>query len=131
MPDAPTPQSSVDPGDALLSTLAVPEPARRRLASLGGLWPYLRPYRSKLGVAFVLLCLGSAAMLAVQQPSHKPKTLIHLGTLLAGHLCSPGQRGGSVTYLSISSSVPCEEAQPSGCPYEGSTPKEGREFSRA
>ncbi|MGQ0622564.1 MAG: ABC transporter transmembrane domain-containing protein [Panacagrimonas sp.] len=43
----------------------VPEPARRRIASLGGLWPFLRLYRARLAAAFVLLCLGSAAMLVV------------------------------------------------------------------
>ncbi|MDB5986453.1 MAG: ATP-binding cassette protein [Nevskia sp.] len=37
----------------------------RRLASLAGLWPFLRPYRSKLVLAFVFLCLGSATMLSV------------------------------------------------------------------
>jgi len=60
LPDAPT-----DPGE-LLATLASPSPAaRRRLAALGGLWPFLRPYRLQLGLAFLLLCLGSASMLAV------------------------------------------------------------------
>src|SRR5688572_11754456 len=64
MTEARSAPPSIDAGE-LLTTLAVPEPARRRLASLGGLWPYLRPYRSKLALAFVLLCLGSAAMLTV------------------------------------------------------------------
>ena len=40
-------------------------PAARRLNALGGLWPFLLPYRSKLLLAFVLLCLGSAATLVV------------------------------------------------------------------
>jgi ATP-binding cassette subfamily B protein len=60
--------ASTDPaGDPaeMLATLSIPKPARRRLASLGGLWPFMRPYRPKLAIAFVLLCLGSAAMLAV------------------------------------------------------------------
>ncbi|HUP92165.1 MAG TPA: ABC transporter transmembrane domain-containing protein, partial [Solimonas sp.] len=59
-----TPTRSADPAD-LIDTLAVPGPARRRLAALGGLWPFMRPYKSRLLRAFVLLCLGSAAMLAV------------------------------------------------------------------
>jgi len=49
----------------MLATLSIPKPARRRLAALGGLWPFMQPYRSKLALAFVLLCLGSAAMLTV------------------------------------------------------------------
>jgi ATP-binding cassette subfamily B protein len=45
----------------------VPEPvvARRRIVALGGLWPFMRPYLGKLGLAFVLLCLASVAMLAM------------------------------------------------------------------
>ncbi|MEQ1438527.1 ABC transporter transmembrane domain-containing protein [Fontimonas sp. SYSU GA230001] len=49
----------------LLDTLAAPAPARRRLVALRGLLPFLRPYRSHIALAFVLLCLASAAMLAV------------------------------------------------------------------
>ena len=64
MTEPPAPPAPLDSAE-LLSTLAAPGPARRRLASLGGLWPYLRPYRSKLVLAFVLLCVGSAAMLTV------------------------------------------------------------------
>ncbi|MEW6168055.1 MAG: ABC transporter transmembrane domain-containing protein [Pseudomonadota bacterium] len=45
--------------------MAEPAPARRRLRSLSGLWPFLKPYRRQLGQAFVLLCLASAAMLTV------------------------------------------------------------------
>jgi ATP-binding cassette, subfamily B, bacterial len=37
----------------------------RRLSSLSGLWPFLRPYRARLALAFVLLCLGSATILLV------------------------------------------------------------------
>src|SRR5688572_30064799 len=57
---APTP----DAGE-VLATLSVPEPARKRIAALGGLWPFMRPYKGKLGLAFVLLCLASIAMLTV------------------------------------------------------------------
>ncbi len=40
-------------------------PAPRRLAALRGLWPFTRPYLSRVVIAFVLLCVGSAAMLTV------------------------------------------------------------------
>ncbi len=49
----------------LLDTLAQPAPARRRLVALSGLWPLLKPYRKWLLLAFLLLCLASAAMLTV------------------------------------------------------------------
>ncbi len=57
---APTPGSP-----DLLDSLTAASPARRRVAALGGLWPFLRPYRRQVFYAFVLLCLASAAMLAV------------------------------------------------------------------
>jgi ATP-binding cassette, subfamily B, bacterial len=37
----------------------------RSLSTLHGLWPFLRPYRARLALAFVLLCLGSATILLV------------------------------------------------------------------
>ncbi len=37
----------------------------RRLSDLSGLWPFLRPYRGKILLAFVLLCAASATMLTV------------------------------------------------------------------
>jgi ATP-binding cassette subfamily B protein len=37
----------------------------RALSTLKGLWPFLRPYRARLALAFVLLCLGSATILLV------------------------------------------------------------------
>ncbi|MGB8546333.1 MAG: ABC transporter transmembrane domain-containing protein [Azonexus sp.] len=37
----------------------------RRLSALKGLWPFLRPYRARIALAFVLLCLGSATILLV------------------------------------------------------------------
>jgi ATP-binding cassette subfamily B protein len=49
----------------ILDALTSPAPARRRLATLKRLWPFLRPYRGRVGIAFVLLCLASVAMLAV------------------------------------------------------------------
>ncbi|HEY0561812.1 MAG TPA: ABC transporter transmembrane domain-containing protein [Methylophilus sp.] len=37
----------------------------KRVASLKDLWPFLRPYRWQMAVAFVLLCLASGALLLV------------------------------------------------------------------
>ena len=37
----------------------------RSLSALKGLWPFLRPYRARIALAFVLLCLGSATILLV------------------------------------------------------------------
>jgi len=37
----------------------------RRLSSLRDLWPFLRPYRARIALAFVLLCLASATILLV------------------------------------------------------------------
>ena len=36
-----------------------------RLSYLRDLWPFLRPYRGRIALAFMLLCLGSATMLLV------------------------------------------------------------------
>src|ERR1051325_6719375 len=45
---------------------AVPVPApAKRLSSLRDLWPFLRPYRVQITLAFVLLCLASATLLLV------------------------------------------------------------------
>ena len=40
-------------------------PKPKRVASLKDLWPFLKPYRLQMGIAFVLLCLASAALLLV------------------------------------------------------------------
>ena len=40
-------------------------PAARRLSPLRDLWPFLRPYRKQVALAFVLLCLGSGTLLLV------------------------------------------------------------------
>jgi ATP-binding cassette subfamily B protein len=49
-----------------MSTLKSPQPdATRRITSLKDLWPFLRPYRRRMVLAFVLLCLGSATILLV------------------------------------------------------------------
>jgi ATP-binding cassette subfamily B protein len=45
--------------------LASPLPSPRRLSPLKGLWPFLRPYRVRVVLAFVLLCIGSATILLV------------------------------------------------------------------
>ena len=37
----------------------------KKLYSLASLWPFLRPYRSRVWLAFILLCLGSATLLLV------------------------------------------------------------------
>jgi len=37
----------------------------RSLSTLKDLWPFLRPYRARLALAFILLCLGSATILLV------------------------------------------------------------------
>jgi ATP-binding cassette subfamily B protein len=42
-----------------------PPTSPRPLSTLKGLWPFLRPYRARLVLAFILLCLGSATILLV------------------------------------------------------------------
>jgi ATP-binding cassette subfamily B protein len=42
-----------------------PPAGPRALSTLKGLWPFLRPYRARLVLAFILLCLGSATILLV------------------------------------------------------------------
>jgi len=37
----------------------------KKLATLKSLWPFLKPYQSRVWLAFVLLCLGSATLLLV------------------------------------------------------------------
>ena len=39
--------------------------APRRLSPLKGLWPFLRPYRARIALAFMLLCLASVTILLV------------------------------------------------------------------
>ena len=40
-------------------------PQPKRVVSLKDLWPFLKPYRLQMGIAFVLLCLASATLLLV------------------------------------------------------------------
>ena len=47
------------------SVPAIAPNSPRRLSPLKGLWPFLRPYRARMALAFVLLCLGSATILLV------------------------------------------------------------------
>ena len=42
-----------------------PAARARKLSALAGLWPFLRPYRARVALAFVLLCLASATILLV------------------------------------------------------------------
>ena len=62
---------SASEGDTNTRAAAAPSAATpaplpgKKLSSLASLWPFLRPYRSKVFAAFVLLCLASAAMLVV------------------------------------------------------------------
>ena len=49
-------------------SLSVPSslnPPIRRLSPLRELWPFLRPYRRRIAMALLLLCLGSATLLLV------------------------------------------------------------------
>ncbi|OAI20963.1 ABC transporter [Methylomonas koyamae] len=46
-----------------MNSSANPVPAR--FSTFSGLWPFIRPYRAKVALAFVLLCLGSATLLLV------------------------------------------------------------------
>jgi ATP-binding cassette, subfamily B, bacterial len=47
------------------TTKTAPKPPAKKLASLASLWPFLKPYRGKVWLAFVLLTLGSATLLLV------------------------------------------------------------------
>ena len=42
-----------------------PPASPRPLSALKDLWPFLRPYRTRIALAFILLCLGSATILLV------------------------------------------------------------------
>ena len=49
----------------LADTNSAAKPAAKKLSSLASLWPFLKPYRAKVLLAFVLLTLGSATLLLV------------------------------------------------------------------
>src|SRR3569833_1484789 len=61
-------------------------PLRRKLSTLSGLLPFLRPYRRRVVIAFVFLCLGSAATLAVPQAI---RNIIDHGFVAGGHIQAP------------------------------------------
>ncbi|MGE5319853.1 MAG: ABC transporter transmembrane domain-containing protein [Hyphomicrobiaceae bacterium] len=70
-----------------------PPASPRPLSALKGLWPFLRPYRSRIALAFVLLCLASATILLVPLAF---RDLIDLGF---GKPAQP--RGGLLGALSL------------------------------
>jgi ATP-binding cassette subfamily B protein len=47
------------------SSKSIQPDSTRHLSSLRGLWPFLRPHRGRMALAFILLCLGSATILLV------------------------------------------------------------------
>lgn len=48
-----------------MSTNTPTKTSSKKIAPLANLWPFLRPYHSRVLLAFILLCLGSAALLMV------------------------------------------------------------------
>lgn len=65
MSETDTTPAASDPMPVLDLLDEAPAKASRKLHSLSALWRFLRPYRMRLLAAFVLLCIGSATMLAV------------------------------------------------------------------
>jgi ATP-binding cassette subfamily B protein len=61
----------------------------KRVVSLKDLWPFLKPYRLQMGIAFVLLCLASATLLLVPLAF---RDLIDVGF---------GKKGGAVPTINI------------------------------
>ncbi|MBC7757126.1 MAG: ATP-binding cassette domain-containing protein [Bdellovibrio sp.] len=53
--------SSLKPAD----TPSAAKPPAKKLSSLASLWPFVKPYRAKVMLAFMLLTLGSATLLLV------------------------------------------------------------------
>lgn len=47
------------------TTTALNKTASKKLSPLANLWPFLKPYRARVFLAFLLLCLGSATLLLV------------------------------------------------------------------
>lgn len=68
----------------------------KKLAPLANLWPFLRPYRSRVLLAFILLCLGSATLLLVPLAF---RDLIDFG--FAGKASSAGTSSGLIGTLSL------------------------------
>ncbi|ANQ86794.1 ABC transporter permease and ATP-binding protein [Azoarcus olearius] len=67
----------------------------RRLSALSGLWPFLRPYRARIALAFALLTLGSATILLV------PLAFRDLVDFGFGTATAPGASGGLLGTLSL------------------------------
>ncbi|WP_418646960.1 ABC transporter transmembrane domain-containing protein [Thauera butanivorans] len=59
------PESAVPPSPQPSAASIAADTPPRRLSALRGLLPFLRPYRARIALAFVLLCLGSATLLLV------------------------------------------------------------------
>ena len=68
----------------------------KKLYSLASLWPFLRPYRSRVWLAFILLCLGSATLLLVPLAF---RDLIDFGFI--GKAASAKSHNGLVGALSL------------------------------
>ena len=51
--------------NAMSISKTIPPKSDKNLSSLTGLWPFIRPYRGRMALAFFLLCLGSATILLV------------------------------------------------------------------
>ena len=65
------------------------------LSALRGLLPFLRPYRARVALAFVLLCLGSAAILVVPL-AFRDLIDAGFGGAPAGAAASAGATGGGL-----------------------------------
>jgi ATP-binding cassette subfamily B protein len=58
-------QTDTIPSPATLNTPVAELQKPKNIASLKDLWPFIKPYRLQAGIAFVLLCLASGALLLV------------------------------------------------------------------
>jgi ATP-binding cassette, subfamily B, bacterial len=58
-------QTDTIPSPATLNTPEAELKKPKNIASLKDLWPFIKPYRLQAGIAFVLLCLASGALLLV------------------------------------------------------------------
>ncbi|MDX9886177.1 ABC transporter transmembrane domain-containing protein [Thauera sp.] len=73
--------------------MSLPAPTAAPLSALRGLLPFLRPYRARVALAFVLLCLGSAAILVVPL-AFRDLIDAGFGGVPAGGASSAGVGGG-------------------------------------
>ncbi|MDO8962414.1 MAG: ABC transporter transmembrane domain-containing protein, partial [Methylophilus sp.] len=58
-------QPNATPSSSTLDTDVTKPLKPKNVASLKDLWPFIKPYRLQAGIAFVLLCLASGALLLV------------------------------------------------------------------